>query len=304
MSAYRMDHGHYEWSPVVTRPPLRWPHGARVAVMFVISLGHFEQEPPDGSFDPLTHLSPLRVIPYPDYPTVTHREYGHRIGIFRIFELFDAHGVRATAAIDAHTAERYPGLVEECRRRGWEVMAHGLSQRRAITAHMSEAEERAYIDTALSAVAGVTGVRPAGWLSPEQSESARTPTLLSEAGVQYFGDWANDEQPYLAGPTARPLVSIPVMRDLGDVGLHWNRHIAMPRWSAIVREAFDTLYREGEHSGRLFTVPLHPWCIGQPFRVKYLDEVLAHVRSHGGAWVTTGSEISAWYREQLRSDRR
>jgi peptidoglycan/xylan/chitin deacetylase (PgdA/CDA1 family) len=294
MTAYRMDHGHYAWSPVVARPRLEWPHGARVAVAFVVSLGHYEADPPADAFDPPTHASPLRVIPYPDYPTVTHREYGYRVGIFRLFDLFDTYGMKATAAVDALTARRYAGLVAESRKRGWEVAAHGIGQRQALSGATTDSAERAYIRATLDALT-IAGVSPTGWLGAEQSESARTPTLLAEAGLRYVGDWANDDQPYFIGP-GDALVSLPVMRDLGDVDLHWRRRVAIPRWSALVREAFDTLYRDGQESGRVLTLPLHPWCIGQPFRVKYLEEVLAHVRAHDAVWLTTAAEIAAWYR--------
>ena len=296
MNAYRMDHGLYAWSPIVGRERLTWPNGARIAVAFVVSLGHFEVDPPSGAFDPPTHRSPLRIMPPPDYPTVTHREYGHRVGIFRLFELFDAHAIPATAAVDVLTAQGYPQLVTECRRRGWEVIAHGVGQRRAITAEMSEADERAYIRFALDAVGSVANARPRGWLSPEQSESTRTPGLLAEVGVDYLCDWANDDQPYLIGEADRSLVSLPLMQEISDVNLHWNRRVTMDRWATLVCEAFDTLYREGRDSGRLFVLPLHPWCIGQPFRVRYLDQVLAHIRKHDEVWVTTGAEIAAWYR--------
>lgn len=296
MSAYRMDHDLYAWSPMVRREQLTWPDDARIAVAFVVSLGHFEADPPSGTFDPPTHRSPLRIMPPPDYPTVTHREYGHRIGIFRLFELFDAHAIRATAAVDALTAQGYPQLVAECRRRGWEVIAHGVGQRRAITAEMSEADERAYIRFALDAVGSVANARPRGWLSPEQSESTRTPGLLAEVGVDYLCDWANDDQPYLIGEADRSLVSLPLMQEISDVNLHWNRRVTMDRWVTLVCEAFDTLYREGRESGRLLVLPLHPWCIGQPFRVRYLDQVLAHIRKHDEVWMTTGEEIATWYR--------
>jgi len=296
MSAYRMDHGLYAWSPIVRRERLTWPDGARIAVAFVVNLGHFEADPPSGAFDPPTHRSPLRIMPPPDYPTVTHREYGHRIGIFRLFELFDEHAVPVTAAVDVLTAQGYPQLVTECRRRDWEVIAHGVGPRRAITAEMSEADERAYIRSSLDAVARVANVMPSGWLSPEQSESTRTPGLLAEIGVDYLCDWANDDQPYMIGRADRPLVSLPLMQELSDVNLHWNRRVTMARWAALVMEAFDTLYREGRDSGRLFVLPLHPWCIGQPFRVRYLDQVLAHMRKHDEVWMTTGTEIAGWYR--------
>ena len=296
MSAYRMDHGLYRWSPIVGRERLTWPDGARVAVAFVISLGHYEADPPSGTFDPPTHRSPLRIMPPPDYPTVTHREYGHRVGIFRLFELFDTHAVRATAAVDALTAQRYPQLVAECVRRNWEVIAHGMGQRRAITTEMSDADERAYIRGSLDAVASVAGAMPTGWLSPEQSESTRTPGVLAALGVDYVCDWANDDQPYLIGPTDRPLVSLPLAREISDVTLHWTRRVAMPRWAEVVCEAFDTLYREGQESGRLFMLPLHPWCIGQPFRMRYLDQVLAHIKERDEVWATTAGEIATWYR--------
>jgi allantoinase len=301
MTPYRMDHGLYAWSPIVGRERLTWPDGARIAVGFLVSLGHFEADPPPTAFEPPTNKSPLRIMPPPDYPTVTHREYGHRVGIFRLFELFDQHGIRATAAVDALTAERYPRLVRECRQRSWEVVAHGVSQRRAITGTMSEADERAYIQLALDTVAHVAGARPRGWLGPERSQSTRTPSLLAEAGVDYLCDWANDDQPYFIGSADRPLVSLPLLDQISDVGLHWSRRVTIGRWAAVVCEAFDTLYREAHSSGRLFVLPLHPWCIGQPFRIKYLHQVLAHIARHDGVWMTTGAEIAAWWRQHARA---
>jgi len=291
-----MDHGHYAWSPIVSRERLQWPDGARIAVAFVISLGHYEADPPPNTFDPPTHRSPLRIMPPPDYPTVTHREYGHRVGIFRLFELFDGQAIRATAAIDALTAERHARLVHECVRRRWEVIAHGVGQRRAISARMSDADQRAYIRVALDAVGRAAGSTPIGWWSPEQGESTRTPVLLAEMGVRYLCDWANDDQPYLIGPGDSSIVSLPLMQEISDVNLHWNRRVTMTRWAAVVCEAFDTLYREGRDSGRLFVLPLHPWCVGQPFRVRYLQQVLAHIQEHDHVWATTGGEIAAWYR--------
>jgi len=301
MSAYRMDHGLYTWSPIVERGRLIWPKSTRIAVAFVIDLGHYEADPPSEANDPATHRSPLRIMPPPDYPTVTHREYGHRIGIFRLFEAFDARAIRGTAAVDVLTAQRYPKLVTECTRRGWEVIAHGVGQRRAITAEMSEADERAYLRLAVDTVGSAAGAMPTGWLSVEQSESTRTPALLPDAGLGYVCDWANDDQPYLIGRIDRPLVSLPLAEEISDVNLHWNRRVTMAQWAANVCEAFDTLYREGRDSGRLFMLHLHPWCIGQPFRVKYLHEVLAHIVRRDEVWVTTGGEIALWYRSQVQN---
>src|SRR5262249_28222095 len=154
------------------------------------------------------------------------------------------HAIRGTAAVDALTAQGYPRLVTECRRRGWDVIAHGGGQRRAITAEMSGADEREDIRSALDAVGNAAGIMPQGWIGPEQSESARTLGVLGEMGVDYVCDWANDEQPYLIGPDDRPLVSLPLMQEISDVSLHWNRRVTMARWASVVCEAFDTLHRE------------------------------------------------------------
>lgn len=149
-----------------------------------------------GAFDPPTHTPPHSMNPYPDYVTVTHREYGHRIGIFRMMEVFDRLGIKATVPMDAHTATHYPTLVDECQRRGWEIIGHGLTQRQVISSLMSEAEERRYLEASIGALREATGAMPAGWLGPEHSQSTRTPALLAEYGIRYCCDFPNDEQPY------------------------------------------------------------------------------------------------------------
>ena len=110
---YGMDHDFWSWSPIVKRPALQWPNGARVAVCLLVDLGHYEWKPPEGAFDPPSNTAPMSLNVYPDYPTVTHREYGHRIGIYRMMEVLERHGVKATAPMDAHTADHYPILVRE-----------------------------------------------------------------------------------------------------------------------------------------------------------------------------------------------
>ncbi len=117
--------------------------------------------------------------PYPDYSRLTHREYGHRVGFFRLLEVLDKHGIAPTIAIDALTAEHYPYLVQHCRQRGCELMAHGVAATRMIHNDMSVQDEQTYIQTALDTIAEATGERPTGWLGPEYGESSRTPQLLA-----------------------------------------------------------------------------------------------------------------------------
>jgi peptidoglycan/xylan/chitin deacetylase (PgdA/CDA1 family) len=233
---------------------------------------------------------------YPDYPTVTHREFGHRVGIFRVMEVLDRYGVQATVPMDAYTAEHYPILVEECQARGWELIGHGVTQRDAITSLMTEAEERAYLERSLGALRRASGAPVRGWLGPEYCESPRTPTLLAELGVEYLCDIPNDEQPYLITTPAGNLTALPVMLELGDVMMHFNRKVTIQHWSRLVREAFEVMYRDGEDSGRLLVLNLHPWCVGQAWRVKYLEEVVGHMAQRQDVWLATGSEIHSHFR--------
>ena len=290
-----MDHEYYEWTPIATRTPLRWPEGARVALCVVVSLEHYEWEPPAEAYTSPTMPGGVGPNPFPDICNVSHREYGNRVGIFRVMSVLDKHDIRATVAVDAAIAERCPFLIEECQKRGWEFISHGMTVNRMITSSMSEDEERQYISTAIEAIKKATGTRPAGWLGPEYGESMRTPRLLAEAGLKYVCDWPNDEQPYPMRGTSGSFFFLPMFLDLDDVLAGWTRHAPIMEWSRQVGEAFDGLYRDGRENGRLMVLNLHPWFIGQPYRIKYLDRALAHISNQQRVWKATGQEIVDWY---------
>ncbi len=297
-SSCSRDQEYWDWSPLGKRPVLRWPHGERLAVCLLVDLGHYEWAPPPGAFDPPTHVPPHSLNPYPDYVTVTFREYGHRIGIFRMMEVLDAHGVRATVPMDAYTAEHYPELVDACLARGWELIGHGITQRQAITNLMSESEEQAYIGESIAALERAAGVRPAGWLGPEHSQSARTLSILAESGIRYCCDLPNDEQPFRIRTATGELYALPCMIEIGDAMGHYNRKLALPRWAELVKETFDVMLEDAADTGLLLAFRLHPWCIGQSYRIRYLEEILAHMAQRTGAWLATGSEVIEWYRTQ------
>ena len=289
-----MDHSLYDWSALPGRPPLRWPDGARVALCVVVNLEHYELEPPEGAFMPATLPGGVGRMPFPDLCNFSHREYGNRVGVFRVMRVLDKYGIRATAAIDAAVAENYPYIVEQGKRRGWEFIGHGLAITQAITSNMSEDDERGYIRRSLDAVASAAGSRPVGWFGPEFGESSRTLGLLREEGIRYVCDWPNDEQPYPMTGEAQGLYSLPLLIDLDDVMASWTRSMAMNVWSGLVKEAFNGLYRDGAGSGRVLVLSLHPWFIGQPFRIKYLDQALAHITKRTKLWKATGREVVEW----------
>ena len=292
---FGMDHEHYDWSPISTRGVLRWPDNARIALGVIVNLEHMEWHPPEGSY--VASLSGgLGDRRFTDYARPSHREYGHRVGIFRVLDVLEKHGIVPMVAMDSLTAENYPYLVRYCKERGCEIIGHGISVSRMITSEMTEREESEYIQASLDSLKKTTGSVPTGWFGPEYGESTRTPQLLAQAGVRYVCDWTNDEQPYpLKAPTGE-IYALPITLEVEDVNALWDRRIAVPRYGQLLKESFDVLYSDGARNGRLMVLNLHPWLIGQPFRIGTLDDALGYMVARQGVWTATGSEIIDWYR--------
>jgi allantoinase len=299
MSLPPAEHEYYPAEPIVRRNPLRWPNGARLAFAVVVSVEFYELQPRPDAFIPPNLPGGFGRGPYPDFRNYTHREYGPRVGLFRLMQVLESRGIKATAAIDARTATERPVIVRHCRDCGWEIAAHGRAVTDVISSHMDEAEERRYIESSIAAVAAAAGQAPRGWHGAEYGESGRTPRLLAESGIEYVLDWPNDEQPYLMDCGGRRLTALPMSCDLDDVIAHWQHKVSMPRWRRAVIEAVDQLRADGQQSGRILVLNLHPWLMGQAFRSTYLAEVLDHVLTCRDVWVATAGEIASAYAGRL-----
>ena len=290
-----------EWfdsTPIVKRKASTWPGGARLAVGIVVSIEQYEMAQAPGAFLPVTLPGGMGRGPYPDFRSYSLREYGNRIGVFRVLETLDKHGLRATAAIDASVALNKPVILDECGRRGWEIAAHGNAVTQVITAKLTEAEERAQVSAALDALEKACGRRPTGWHGPEYGESARTPGILAELGVDYVLDWPNDELPYAMRTSKGDLVALPMLVDFDDVFAHWYRKLSMARWQLSIADALDRLLEDGRTRPRMLILNLHPWLIGQPWRISYLDAVLVDLKKREGVWCATAGEIAQAWRGQ------
>ena len=165
-----------------------------------------------------------------------------------------------------------------------------------ITGNMTEQQERDYIRESLDALTRATGEAPVGWMGPEYGESERTPRLLGEAGIRYVCDWANDEQPYPLKVPSGEIFALPVMLELDDVIAMAHRKVTVDRYATMLRESFDGMYDDGSDNGRALVLSLHPWLIGQPFRIGFLDEALGHMLRRQGVWAASGAEVVDWYR--------
>jgi peptidoglycan/xylan/chitin deacetylase (PgdA/CDA1 family) len=286
-------------SSIALRPPLRWPNNARLAFAVVVSTEYYELQPAPTSFTPANVPGGFGRAPYPDVRAFSQRDYGNRVGVFRVIEALDRFKVAATAAVDAGVAMRYPYIVEQFKQRRFDIAGHGQAVTNVISNHMTAAEERAYIQSALEALQSVSGARPLGWHGPEYGQSERTPALLTELGIEYVLDWPNDEQPFLMRTPSGPLVSLAMALELDDVIAMWHRRISAERWRLAIAEALDQLLADGAGSGRHLILNIHPWLMGHPHRIGYLEDVLADVQSREGVWIATASEIAAHVRPQL-----
>ncbi len=286
-----MNNTRYPYSPIIQREPLRWPNGARVAVWVIPNIEHFHIDRPG------TALRPASAQQVPDVYNFAWRDYGLRVGIWRIMSIFDKYGVRGTVALNAEVCEHYPVVVEEGLKRGWEYMGHGLTNSQSMYG-LAEDEERDVIERTLAIIGKATGRKPRGWLGPGLAETARTPDLLAEAGVEYVGDWCADDQPFPLRVEKGQLVAMPYSNELNDIPLVLHHHFSGEQIYETIRDQFDVLYQDGEVTGRVMGIALHPFITGVPHRAKYLDQALAYVSGHRHVWLATGGEILDAYRAQ------
>lgn len=285
---YGMDHERYAWSMLPRRKPVRWPGGKPVALMIVPALQWFPLDMKGKPFKPPGAM----VTAYPDLRHYTLRDYGNRVGIFRVMKALDRFGIRASAAVNAAVAARHPSLVTACVERGWEVMAHGLDMDHLHAEGLPLAEEQRLVEETLAILRRISGQRIRGWLSPARSESFATLDLVAAAGFDYVCDWVNDDMPYAMRTASRTLHALPLPNDIEDYTiLVQNRH-SEEEFTQQVCDQFDLLRREAAaQGGRILALALHPWVIGQPYRIGALERALDHVMESGEVWAATASEI-------------
>ncbi|MFI5265977.1 MAG: polysaccharide deacetylase family protein [Chloroflexota bacterium] len=281
-----MDHGRFAYSAIVDRPPLKWPNGAHVALWVIPNIEHFHFDQTYGG----TASTPPDVIAY------APRDYGNRVGVWRLMDVLDQHKIRATVALNAEICEYEPRIVEEGNKRGWEWMGHNLSNSRRLDG-LDEPAERHIISETVRIITSGTGKAPRGWLGSGLAETVRTPDILKEHGIDYVADWVNDDQPYVMQTAHGELHTIPYSSEINDKPAYDDKRVAPQEFARMIRDQFDTLYREGQHSGRVMAICLHPYLSGVPHRIRYLDEALSYITSHEHVWRATGSEIIDAFKE-------
>jgi allantoinase len=285
------EHGRFPYSAIVDRPKLTWPDGARVALWVIPNIEHF-------LFDrTATPMSPASARLSPDILNYSWRDYGVRVGVWRMMEIMQRYRIKGTVALNADVCTHYPRIIEAGNALGWEWMGHGSTNSIQFNSQ-SEVEERALIRSVLDVITAGTGCKPRGWLSPALSETTRTLDLLAEHGIEYVGNWVNDDQPYPMRVKSGSMHSIPYSAELNDIPAILDHHHTGESFARMVCDQFDVLYEEGAQTGRVMSICLHPFVMGHPHRSKYLAQAFAHITSHKDVWLATGGEIIDWYRAQ------
>lgn len=284
-------HDRFSYSPIVDRPPLRWPNGARVALWVIPNIEHF-------MFDrPSTSITPVTTSFVPDVLNYSWRDFGVRVGIWRMMDVMERYGVRGTVALNGDVCENYPRIIEAGKSLGWEWMGHGKNNS-MLMANRAEDEERRMIREIRDTIASATGAPLRGWLGPALTETHNTLDLLAESGFDYVGDWVNDEQPYPMRVKSGQMTSIPYSIEINDIPAILDGKQSPESFGQMIKDQFDVLYEDGAVSGRVMSICLHPFIIGHPFRSKYFEDALRHITSRKEVWVATGSEIVDAYRAQ------
>jgi peptidoglycan/xylan/chitin deacetylase (PgdA/CDA1 family) len=281
------DHGRFAYSAITRRPALRWPHASGLAVYVALNLEHFAFGHGAGAM-----IGP--ASPQPDVLNYSWREYGNRVGAWRCLELFDALALPCATLLNTALYDHSPELIAACVARGDELVGHGHSNAER-QGGWSEADERALLAQCRQRIAQESGQQALGWLSPWISESFATPDLLAETGYAYTLNWCHDDQPVaMRTRSGATLWAIPYPQELNDIPMIVARQMDGKDFAQMIIDQFDEMLEQSTRQALVMGVALHPYIVGQPYRLRHLRRALAHIaqaRDRGAVWVTTPGAI-------------
>lgn len=279
---------YFDYSPIIRRPRLEPPDGKRLAVWFGVAIEHFVYGQPSISIHQFTENF------VPDPLNYGWRDYGNRVGVWRLTELLERYGIPVTAITNSAVFDNYPPIAEEGRARGWTWVAHGETNSR-LHVGLDRDAEKGFLERIVAKFESSVGVRPKGWVGPALTSTPNTLELLAELGFDYTLDWNNDDQPYPFKTETGRIVAIPQSSEVTDMDAFIVHHQTGEEFAQSVINQFDCLYTEAENTLRVMGIPLHTFVVGQPFRARPFERSLEYIASHEDIWLTTPDEIAAWY---------
>ena len=280
-------HGRYEASAIPARPVYDWPEGKRLAFYIGMNIEVFGFLSGFGP-DPVMPASPQTHRNY------AWRDYGNRVGIWNLFDLFDEFALPASCIVNSWLYDDYPEIFERIRKRGDAIVGHGRTNAE-LQRGLWEEDERRLIVEATAAIEREEGKPPMGWLGPGSVETAVTPDLLAEMGYRYCLDWPCDDQPIWIETRAGKLLSVPYPFELNDIGQMVFRHHTAREFADMIVDQFEAMIRQCADRPLVCAISLHSFIAGQPFRLTSLRRALEHIVNHehrDRVWFTHADAIA------------
>jgi allantoinase len=278
-------HGRYDYVPITQRADYTWPGGARLAVYIGLNLEHFAFGEGLGA-----ELAPGG--PQPDVLNYAWRDYGNRVGAWRMIEMFDALDLPVSVLANATMYDYAPALMAAHRARGDEVLGHGRTnaERQSV---LDEAAETRLIAETTEVIARAEARAPQGWLSPWIAESRVTPDLLEEAGYTYTLNWCMDDQPVWMRTRKGRILSIPYPQEVNDIPSIVARKDGAAQFADMIVDNFDEMLQQSVAQPLVMGIALHPYLVGQPYRLRHLRRALTHIAAHRDKiWLTRAGDIA------------
>ncbi|MEM9168856.1 MAG: polysaccharide deacetylase family protein [Pseudomonadota bacterium] len=281
----------YDYWPYKDRPKFVWPDGKKLAFWIAPNIEFYEFDPP------VNPSRPGWPKPTPDVVGYSQRDWGNRVGHWRLMELLDAYALRGSVSLNIAMCDHCPEIIEACTERNWEFFSHGVYNTR-YSYNMTEAQERAVIEDAIRTVEQATGQRIRGYLAPALTHTERTLDLIAEYDFWYSCDLFQDDQPQPLKTKSGKLASLPYSLEVNDVITYGALAMTPTRYADVLKRHFDQLLEEGAESGTVMCIPLHAYLVSQPHRVRAFEDALRHVTAHKeDVWFATGAEIAGYFRE-------
>jgi peptidoglycan/xylan/chitin deacetylase (PgdA/CDA1 family) len=282
------------YSSIESRPPLKFPQGVRLVLWPVLALEEWDMARPMARMV----ISPPQGVPMqPDHPNWSWHEYGMRVGFWRLKKVMEGLGLSPTVTLNAKVCDTYPTIVEACLKSGWELNAHGYDQ---VPMHKVE-DQRAVIFKAMDLIEKFSGKRPRGWFGPGLTQTFDTLDYLSEAGVEYIGDWVLDDEPVTLKTAHKPVVALPYNFDIHDIVLWALQQNPSDMMHVRARDHFEWLYAEAAERPKIMAICTHPFLSGVPHRIGHVQKMYEELLKHDGVVAWNGSQILDWYLGQQKT---
>ena len=278
-------HHRYGYAAITDRPRFHWPNGAGLAFYIALNVEHYAFG--EGLTEDL-----VPGTSQPDVLNASWRDYGTRVGAWRLLDLFGSMGLPATILLNSEVCDHCPELVGAMTKQGHEVAAHGRTNSES-QAGLAEADERALIEAVSATIHHASGTRPAGWLSPWLAETPLTPDLLHEAGFRYVLDWCADDQPIWLKTRGGRILALPYSQEINDSAAIIGRLVSPRDFADMIIGQVDEMVEQSSQAPLAFGLAIHANIIGQPFRLRELRRALAHVADLSDkVWIARGGDIA------------